>query len=368
LVPGLRVSEQAAPSQSASEILITTVDSPALVAQTMMPSAASDIPQIWTPDAPYTQEDVETALKAFREAGEYPPEELIAAVRAFLRNAVMAAIIGQDYDEAATLKGMELRLSREEVDQMKHLEDQKLRVRSIEERMTAVADKLAEIRASWSERLEAFEAEKMCKLEEMRAKQEQERKEFEAHWNNPMTLLAFSKPSAQLMLIRKQQRLSALANEFMRAKDLKRRGDELERLETAEAERRASASMRTVFQHLKNRHEKELAHAQMNWQRQWQTLEAERDAEIEQTELVLRQLELRRAECMTSRLRVVPSVCRPDSGMASTSPRTRKKLAKFKNTNQQGKLAIMGFKLGGARGKRTEQPRKRRISCRGSEF
>jgi hypothetical protein len=153
----------------------------------------------------------------------------------------------------------------------------------------------------------------------------------------------------------------------MRAKELKRRGDELERIETAEAERRAWASMKTGLRNLKKRHEKELTHAQMNWHRQWQTLEAERDAEIEQTELVMRQLELRRVKWMTPRIRVAPSVSRPDSGVGAASSRVHKKTAMFKDANQQEKLALIGFKPRRARGKRTERPKKRSISCRRTE-
>jgi hypothetical protein len=98
--------------------------------------------------------------------------------------------------------------------------------------------------------------------------------------------------------------------------------DDLERVETAKAERKATESVKAAYNNLKKRQQKKLAHVHINWKRQWQTLESERDAEIQETELCLRPLDTKRADCITTKVRVVPVVSKPDT---RTSPRIRKK-------------------------------------------
>jgi hypothetical protein len=346
--PGMQVSD---PSQSGGQILITTVDSLAIVDRA---ATSRSSPR----ESAYPQEAVEFAMRLFLETGEYPPEGLIPAVRALLRSHVMAAIVREDYDEAALLKEAELKLSTDWIEERKQAEEHKIKLQSVEERIATVSQKLAEVRSSWSQKMEEFENEKTARLSEMRARHEHELDDLEAHWNDSSTLLAFNKASTQLILIRKQQRMSALASEFARAKELKRRGDELERIETAEAERKATESMRAARGNLKRRQQRELAHAQMNWQRQWQTLESERDAEIQQTELCLRQLDAKSTACIAAKGRVAPVVSKPNTGTVRTSPRVRKKSSQLKDTRQQQQVALMGFRVA-----RKEQPR-RKVSCR----
>jgi hypothetical protein len=210
--------------------------------------------------------------------------------------------------------------------------------------------------------MEEFDSQKIARLGEMKTRHQHELGDLEAHWSDPSTLLGFSKRSTELILIRKQQRMSALASEFARAKELKRRGDELERVETAEAERKATESMRAASHNLKKRQQRELAHAQMNWQRQWQTLESERDAEIQQTELCLRQLHAKRTDCIAAKVRVVPVVSKPDTGTAPTSPMVPTNTAHVRCPSQQEKLAVMGFRAHSRAAGKEQQPR-RKVSC-----
>jgi hypothetical protein len=336
-----------------SQILITTVDSPAIVDHTA--------------EVAYTEEDVEAAMCLFLETGEYPPANLFTAVRALLRNRVMAAIVREDYDEASLLKEAELKLSTDGIEERKQTEEHKLMLQSIEERIATVSQKLTETRANWLQKMEEFDSAKIARLDEMKTRHENELADLETQWSEPSTLLAFSKPSTQLMLIRKQQRLSALASEFARAKELKRRGDDLERVETAEAERKATESMKAVHRNLKKRQQKEIAHAQMNWKRQWQTLESERDAEIQPIELCLKQLDAKRADFIAAKIRVVPVVSIPNTGTATTGLRIWKKTSHGRCEVEQEKLALMGLR-GRSRVARKEQHPRNKVSYHRSEL
>jgi flagellar motility protein MotE (MotC chaperone) len=189
----------------------------------------------------------------------------------------------------------------------------------------------------------------------MRARHDREVADFEHHWSDRSTLLAFNKPSPQLIQIRKQQRQCALAEHFSHAKDLKRRGDDLERIETAEAEKKASASMNLAFRNLTRRQRQEEEHAQMNWTRQLRKLEADRDAEVGKVELCARQLEIKQNDLRGGKIRFVRSM--------APIPRVRKRGGELENVAQQEKLAMMGFAVG----EREMEIRRKRVSARRPE-
>jgi hypothetical protein len=66
---------------------------------------------------------------------------------------------------------------------------------------------------------------------------------FEGHWNDPKSVLEFSKPSPQLLQLRATEHKLALINDFARAATVKANADALERRETVAAQARAQRAM-----------------------------------------------------------------------------------------------------------------------------
>jgi hypothetical protein len=343
--------------QAMSEVLITTVDSPVVVDETIQESSEQPV---------FTEGELQRCV-ILVESGELPPDEMIPALRAYLCDRVLAAIMAQDYDEAARWKDLVNRIASDEVGEKRHQEEQRLKLCTVEERIRVTRQALAEIRAKWCEKMSAFELEKRGKLDEMQMRHEQEILKFREHWAEPSTLLAFTKPSTQLMVLRRQQRLSALADEFSRAKELKKRGDELERIETAEAERKASASMKAVHRNLLRRHVQEAEHAQMNWERQYKNLAIERDSEVEKVELSLRQLELRHTEIRTGRGRSASALIRTPTPASSATSRVRK-VSEFKSGANQPKLPLNALGRQRMRVRRGHEGKRKRLCTRQADF
>jgi hypothetical protein len=346
------------------EVLITRVAEPILVDS--LPRIESS-PQSTeaSQDPAFTEEVLRSAASVLRETGEIPPDEMVLAVRGYLREKVMTAIMAQDYDEAERWKELVNRLASDELEEKRQQEDQKARLRHLEERVQATKHMLAEVHVKWNEKMVSFENEKRGKFAEMQARHEQEVAGFRQHWNEPTTLMAFTKPSTQLMLIRKQQRLSALADDFARAKELKRRGDELERQETAAAERKASASMKVMYTNLLRKHAQESQHTQMNWERQFTYLISERDGEIEKVELALQQLELKKNEAKGGKPRMTPPISRMTSGSAMRSS-TARKMSELKTGTSNQKLPLAGVGCPRVKSKRAQRGTRRRGSIAGS--
>jgi hypothetical protein len=242
-----------------------------------------------------------------------------------------------------------------------------MRVRAVEERVDAAKQTIAEVRAKWRGKLELFKGEKRAKLDELHARQKRECGEFERHWGDRATLLAFSKPSPQLLLVRKQHRQAVLAEDFTRAMEIKRHVDELERAETVDAERRAITAMNLAQRNLRRKHRQEEEHTVMNWSRQVNDMEVERDAEVEKVQMHLRQLEITRKRVRNSKARVIPAVSRPPT--PAPTPRVRRRVCEAETLTQKDKLRLMGFtEEEQMTGKRKWEFRRRRISCRRPEF
>jgi hypothetical protein len=301
------------------------------------------------------------------DSGELPPDDMISALRAYLLNHVMGAVIAEEYDEAAYWKGLAKKLTSDEVEEKRQKEEQMVKLRTIEERMEVARQTLAEVTANWENKLAEFETEKRVKFGEMQTRHEQEIADFRQHWSEPTTLMAFTKPSTQLILIRKQQRLSALTDDFARAKELKRRGDDLEKHETAAAERKASASMKALHANLLRKHAQESQHTQMNWERQLTNLMTERDAEIEKVELRIRQLEMKQCEMRGGKSRITLTMSRMTAGSSRASSRA-KRIHEFKNGALQERLPLTGVAAPRSKPARSREGKRTKVSIGEAEF
>jgi hypothetical protein len=301
----------------------------------------------------FTPSELSAAASALLECGAFPPDSMVPTLRAYIREQLLIAVIAQDYDTAALWKTAEQRLAMDDVEGKRQHECQRARIQAIEDRIFAMKQTASEVRERWAARMVSFENEKRAKFEEMRVKHDHEVKDFEMRWNDRNMLVAFNKPSTVLIQIRRQQRQCALVEDFIRAKELKIRGDELERVETIEAERKASAAMRLAYRNLLKKQEQEQEHTQMNWQRQFRNLETERDSEIDKIEICTRRLESQAAEMRNGKPR--PTI------VTTPTPRARKRFPDAENLSQQEKLAVMGFAAGA---QRDTDHRRKRITCR----
>ena len=93
---------------------------------------------------------------------------------------------------------------------------------------------------------------------EIRARHKEELKDFREFWNDPSTFHEFSKPSAHLLYIRKQEKKMALLGDFQAARDLKSKGNEQEKIETMRAQQRAKEAVEAAYQQLIKRQQTEM--------------------------------------------------------------------------------------------------------------
>ncbi|KAK8852651.1 hypothetical protein M9Y10_017639 [Tritrichomonas musculus] len=318
----------------------------------------------------YSDEELKKAVDEMLEQHILPPNEMHTSIQIYLKNNIYKNIMDQDYDEAERLKKAQDILSNG-TSQSETKNEHKIIVQSIESRIETTKDKIHELKQQWTIKMQRFEEEIQSKSDELEQKQKEEVEKFEETWNSAEILLQFNKPSAQLLEIRKMQRTKALSNDFAGARELKKRGDVLEKEETRRAERKAMLSMKNAYNQLLSKQQREFEFAKQNWQRQRNLIENERDQEIHSIELTLKQLLTKLNEFKNrpksnskSRSLILSSSSKINTNSsalnekktkskvkrelktpATTTPRTRKQIAKFRTEPRQEKLALNGINV-----------------------
>ena len=332
------------------KLLITSVSDPKLIETVPEKEDVAfdlDLSQATQTESGYSERQFKDAIERLMTRKRRPPDEMVSPLKAYIKKSLANAIIDQDYDSAEYLKEAEDRLNAQKVEDVNFKAEKSKRIKTVDDRISGMKERIEEIKAKWAEKIANFDREKKEKLDEIKAKHEAELDRFEEHWNESTTMMAFSKPSPQLLQIRKLQRTSALANDFQRARELKRKGDDLEKLETQQATQKATLAMQVAYKNLKEKQSKELEFTTMNWRRQLIMMQGERDSELKQANLCLKQLQLKKDECKASKVRplscITPKRREPKALATPTTPRTRRQLADYRFISTQEKLTLMGF-------------------------
>ena len=316
----------------------------------------------------YTDEELKKAIDDMLDHRILPPIEMHTSLQVYIKNNIYKNIIDQDYDQAERLKSAQDILSNG-TNNKETANERKMIIQSIESRIESTKDKLHELKNQWILKIQKFEDDIHSKNDELELKQKEEVAKFEETWNSSEILVQFNKPSAQLLEIRRMQKTKALSNDFSGARELKKRGDLLEKEETRKAERKAMSSMKNAYNQLLVKQQREFEFAKQNWQRQRNLIENERDQEIHSIELTLKQLQNKLNEFKakpksnsSSRNLILSNSNKLNNGSisnqnkkskvkrelktpATTTPRTRKQIAKFRTQPRQEKLALSGLNV-----------------------
>lgn len=142
------------------------------------------------------------------------------------------------------------------------LEDANVQKQQVNEnvvrRLQQTKERKEEVEKNWNDRINEQKKINSQKVLELTKSHEKEKTAFINEWNDPQSLVAFSKPSAKLFHLRKQQKTLALVHDFEGAKILKNEADQLEKRETSEGLRKAESSMKNQYLMLLDRQKREM--------------------------------------------------------------------------------------------------------------
>lgn len=203
------------------------------------------------------QDPVYAATVDLIEKGEIPPQEMRCDVATLLKRKSVEYITNEQYDEAAIIENATSQLR-------KYIQDEPIEHKNcvmkkgLENRLQRIEAEYKIENDDWDAVLKRFKEEQEIERKKLIKMHEEEQRQFREKWSTPSMLMHFNKPSPQLLLLRKQQKSMALAKNFEEAKKIKKEADNLQKIETEEAERRAIAVMNAQYQNLLEKQKRKL--------------------------------------------------------------------------------------------------------------
>jgi hypothetical protein len=176
---------------------------------------------------------------------------------------------------------------------------------------------------------------------------------FQDEWDRPESKIAFSKPSSELLQVRKQQKSYALIHDFPNAKAMKQKALALERKESAEGARQFQSTLRAAYAQLIERQQREITCLMDNAEFQITNLERNKEKEILSIQNIRRSLESRlqtagvrqRKEVRVPRLAKTRDLqprrtMMADDAVGLITVRTREQMTVYRRNPDRGRLAI----------------------------
>lgn len=289
-----------------------------------------------------SDEELSEEFEKLIETKIIPEEQIRGQLLVYVKKELVNSIMNQDYDSAERYKEGEKLLSKNP----KVETHRAANIIPITTRIQCLKDKIESYKEEWEDKFQEFLDNKKEKQEELLEKQQHEVEDFQTKWESRETMLQFNKPSAQLLQIRKIQMSAAFENDFQRAKELKKHGDELEKIETAKAEKIALSAMKRAYHNLQIKHEREVVCANQNWARQQKNLENERDKKLNQYNTQLKALQYKKEN---ERKEAIHTIMRPKCPSKNENPvltpRSRNNLKEYKSNNNAGTLNLNPLKV-----------------------
>lgn len=362
------VKERAAPNDghkptpepsNDDEVLITVVEDAAQRPETGMsvePDGDGEYyddeePEDDEPDVPpivvakYPDEELMAALDRYLKKKELPDVEMRPCVVDFAKKQSLYQLMNEDYIKAAAIdeaiSALMLSLHSDEKNY-----DCEQQTQNLDKKLEDAIEQQKFLQKDFEEKIRRFKEVENEKLSEVQKQHEQARKAFEEHWADPDTMVSFSKPSVQLLQLRRMQKSLAISHHFAQARQLKLAGDQMQKEETAQANKKAVGSMKIAYAQLLEKQQKEIDCFMDNGYRKLVTLEGERDRRLKANENLRNQLEARLKGPKHARRPTVtvPQVTsrgeprQPVTGVVTF--RTRGQFASYKKATEKSRLEV----------------------------
>jgi hypothetical protein len=186
-----------------------------------------------------------------------PDFEVRPEVINFARKKSSKLMLAEEYDEAAEIDvAIDVMFVSIEQDRNERNSDSQTQV--LRDRMAQCKEGEQEVANFWDGAMEDFRQRTLRKLEALRQRHLEEYSELEAEWSAPEAKIPYSKPSPDLLQIRKKQKSYALLHDFANAKAMKLMGDSRETIEAAEGQRRFENAFRIAHNQLIDRQQREI--------------------------------------------------------------------------------------------------------------
>ena len=292
----------------------------------------------------YSEEELAAALQKYLKNGTMPPQEMRSELITYTQSLMVEAITKEEYDYAASLDNAMSQFSSSIVVDRKSSNNEE-EDKSLKARIEQTNQRGKEIAEKWAGIITSFKETENQKLDDLSKAHESEKMQFQSRWQQPESLVQFTKPSPALLQLKRQQKAFAIARKFDQAKQLKRMAEQMQKAESQRAIKRANAVMEKQYSILVEKQEKEFKCAVDLSQRKLRELEVQRDREMAANDNLKKQLTTRLNEPkMIKKSNVLPSLDPVLERNVYTS-NARHKMAIYRKSLDKARLEIKATEI-----------------------
>jgi hypothetical protein len=292
------------------------------------------------------ERELEEALAKMIRKRILPDAALRVEVCNYGRKKSAQLILAEEYDEAAAIE-LAVDIIFVNIREDEVARDAQTQVQVLEQRLEEAKQQGEVLEQELDGVIEMRRARTRCKIRQLEKEHKRERAAFAQFWARDEARVPFSKPSAELLQIRQRQKAYALVHDFANAKAMKLAAKALEKQETAEGTKRFANALRTAYEQLLDRQQREMQCMAAKSETDVAALTTEKEKVLSSNELTKKALELRiinpkHQKKPTIQCPVVKPRATVVNGAAPgmVNQRTRSQLASYRKAPDLGRLPL----------------------------
>jgi hypothetical protein len=307
---------------------------------------------------PTAESVLESALMEMVRKRTLPEPAIRMEVCNYGRAKSAELLLSEEYDEAAAVD-LAVDIIIVNIKENESAEASKSQTAALRARLERCQAEGREIATAGDAALERRREEARKRLEELKKWHEIENEELEKEWASPAALIRFSKPSPELLQVRRKQKGYALLRDFENAKEMKLQAMEMEAKECGEATRRFIAAFENARQQLLERQQRELECLVAKSELKITCVEGETEKEIEANERIQKSIAWKIAEPKRQKKPVIRvPIVRKLEGSTGIITQTdlKEMLLGFRKSPYLGRLNLPEFQMTKPQSNRHPQP------------
>ena len=258
--------------------------------QSLPQSRAEMTGSLEIPEKHFSETQLEQALQRQMKGLGLPPDGMKLDVIRYAQDKSYQMLMQEKYDEAAKID-QAVDVIKTSIENDLSTERQETERSCVAARLSTTAQRERSITDEWNQRIADYRDQCALKMQEIQKRHEEEKRQFREEWARPEALIPYSKPSSELMHLKRQQQILAMGQDYEGAKHLKEQCDRLQEEESEASGKRASEAMKSQYLQLIARQEREISCFVDYGKQHIEVMEKSRNYELRQQENLKRRLQ-----------------------------------------------------------------------------
>lgn len=283
-------------------------------------------------------DDASRKLDGYLETGLLPDDEYEHPIINEIERRRLDAIESGDYEKAFNMDKLSMQIQQGYNNRRSQM-SKDTRVQELQEKIEDAKNELYVKKKDWEQMIQIEKQKCTEEVYLLDAKHESDLKQFDQKWEDPNNLRLFSKPSQQLLQMRKVERTLVLQRSYQKASLTRKQADKIEKSETKINQQKALLDMKFQREKIIEQQDKERETIEIKIRQRMSVLNMKMRQDLEVLEKRVKKLEILMHQAKSGRVDIVNRPQTPPAECKLT-PRTSSKLVEFRSSTYYKPLNI----------------------------